>query len=128
MRSSSERSKLRESASATLFSRPGNHGEYSLMPVSRKSVVWRRAVSMRTDDWTGSASTSVDSLKFVLHSQPADVELSVIDRAQSPLVSLSASMSTHGVMIDAMYSRRLFDARNQRTSGTSKRHAKPLSE
>jgi hypothetical protein len=37
-------------------------------------------------------------------------------------------MSTHGVMIDAMYSRRLFDALKQRSSGISKRHAKPLSE
>ena len=72
------------------------------MPASRKSVAWWRAISMQTDDWTGSVLTSVDSLKFVLSSQPADVELSVIDRVQSPLVSLPASMSTHGVMIDAM--------------------------
>jgi hypothetical protein len=37
--SSSVQSKSRERASATLFSRPGNHWEYSLMPSLRKRVV-----------------------------------------------------------------------------------------
>ena len=47
-------SKSRERASGTLFSHPGNHWEYSLMPSLRKWVVWCRAVLMGVFAWIGS--------------------------------------------------------------------------
>jgi hypothetical protein len=81
----SEQSKSRERASATLFSRPGNHWEYSLMLASRRRMAWWQAVSIRTLAWTGSGSLPVSSWKLVLRSHPADVVLLVIERAQSRL-------------------------------------------
>jgi hypothetical protein len=52
----------------------------------------------------------LSSLKFVFRIQPADVVLLVIDSAQSPLFNRPASISIHGLIIDAMNSSRLFDA------------------
>jgi hypothetical protein len=83
---------------------------------------------MRAFDWTGSVSTPMNSRKLILRSQPADVELSVIDRTQSPVFKWPANMSTHGEMMDATYSRRLLDAQKSKSSGISKRQAKPSSE
>ncbi len=52
----------------------------------------------------------------------------VIERAQSPRFRRLANMSTHGEMMDTMYSRRLLDAQNRRSFGISYRQANPLSE
>ena len=57
-----------------------------------------------------SVSLLMNSQKLVLRSHPADVELSVIKRAQSPQSRRPASMSIQGEMMDAMYSSKLFDA------------------
>jgi hypothetical protein len=35
-------------------------------------------------------------------------------------------MSTHGEIMEAMYSKRLFDAQKSKSSGISKRQAKPV--
>ncbi len=51
------------------------------------------------------------SWKLDLRSHPSLVVLSVIDSAQSSGLRRPASMSTHGVMMAAMCSSRLFDAR-----------------
>jgi len=50
-----------------------------------------------------SASSLVISRKLVLRSRPADVELSVIESAQSPRFRWPASMSIQGEMMDAMF-------------------------
>jgi len=56
-------------------------------------------------------------LKFVFFNHPADVVLSVIDSAQSPAFSRFVIRSTQGVTMDAMNSRKLFDALNNKSSG-----------
>ncbi len=91
-------------------------------------MAWWRAVSIWTLAWTGSGLSPVCSRKLVLQSHPANVVLSVIERAQSPQLRRPANKSTHGEMINAIYSSRLFDARNRRSSGISNRQAKPSSE
>ena len=75
-----------------------------------------------------SVSSLMNSRKLVLLSHPADVELSVIERAQSPQFRRPASMSIQGEMMDAMYLSKLFDALKQSSSGSSNCQAKPLSE
>jgi hypothetical protein len=65
--------------------------------------------------------------EFFLWIHPAD-ELSDIERAQSPLFKRPASMSTHGEIMEAMYSKRLFNAPKSKSSGILKRQAKPLLE
>ena len=79
-------------------------------------------------DWVGINSGELSEVGLAEPTSGRGVELSVIKRAQLPRFSRPATMSTHGVIIDAMYSRRLFDARKQSSSGISKCHAKPLSE
>eukprot|EP00957_Ditylum_brightwellii_P032618 2472008-Ditylum_brightwellii.AAC.1 len=59
----------------------------------------------------------INLLKLSLFSHPSEVELSVIDREQSPLFSLPAITSIHGVIIAAMCSRRLFNTWNWMWSG-----------
>ncbi len=76
----------------------------------------------------GSRFSPMISRKLVLRSHPADVELSVIEREQSPCFRRPAKMSTHGEMMDGMYSRRLLDARNHKSSRISNRQANPSSE
>ena len=49
-----------------------------------------------------------EKLVFFIH--PAEVVLSVIDSAQSPGRNLLLIKSIHGVIIEAMNSRRLFEA------------------
>eukprot|EP00957_Ditylum_brightwellii_P184007 14016344-Ditylum_brightwellii.AAC.1 len=61
--------------------------------------------------------SSINLLKLDFFSYPSKVELSAIDREQSPLFSLPAIMSIHGVIIAVMCSRRLFEAWNWRWSG-----------
>jgi hypothetical protein len=73
-------------------------------------MAWWRALSIQTLAWTGSGSLPVSSRKFVLRSHPADVVLSVIERAQSPRCRRPANKSTHGEMIKATYFRKLLDA------------------
>jgi hypothetical protein len=68
------------------------------------------------------------SRKLVFQSQPADVELSVIERAQLPRFKRPANMSTHGETMDAASLRRLFDALKCKFSGISNHQANPLSE
>ncbi len=68
------------------------------------------------------------SRKLVLRSHTADVELSVIKRAQSPCFKWPANMSTHGKMMDAMHLRRLLDAQKRKSSGISKCQANPLAK
>jgi hypothetical protein len=51
-------------------------------------------------------------LKFVLRSHPSEVVLSVIDNAQLLECKQPQIMSTQGVMIAAMCSRRLFVTQN----------------
>ena len=77
---------------------------------------------MQVDAWMW----SVSSLKFDLRNQPSLFVLSVIDKVQSPFFSRPAIMSVHGVITAARFSKRLFDARNWRWEGISKRHAKHL--
>ncbi len=77
-------------------------------------MTWWRATSCRIVAWIGS---SPFSMKFVFFSQPSNVVLLVIDRAQLPSLSLPVSMSTQGVIIAAKYSNRLFDAQNLRSFG-----------
>ncbi len=91
-------------------------------------MAWRWAILIRTLAWTGSGLLPVSSRKLVLRSHPANVVLSVIKRAQSPQLKRPANKSTHGKMIDAIYSSRLFDARNRRSSRISNCQAKPSSE
>jgi hypothetical protein len=76
----------------------------------------------------GSGSSPMISRKLVLRSQPANIELLVIGRAQSPQLRQPANMSTHGEMMDAMYLRRLLDAQKRRSSEILKRQANPSSE
>jgi hypothetical protein len=83
---------------------------------------------MRTRDWSGVALSPMNSWKFVFQSHPPDVKLSVIERAQSPLFKQPASMSTHGEIMEAMYSKRLFDAQKSKSSGILKCQGKPLSK
>ena len=80
---------------------------------------------MRVDASMGS---TVSSLKFVFRIQPADVVLSVMDSAQSPLDKRPARMSIHGLIIDAMNSSRLFEALKRDLGGSSNLQAKPVSE
>ena len=75
-----------------------------------------------------SIGSRMSSLKFVFQIQPADVVLSVIDSAQSPLDKRSAIISIHGLIIDAMNSSRLFEDRNRKSGGISNRQANPSSE
>jgi hypothetical protein len=58
----------------------------------------------------------LDKIRFL--NQPSEVVLSVIESAQSPFVIRPAMMSIHGVIIAVRCSRRLFDARNCRLSGS----------
>jgi hypothetical protein len=120
--SSSVLSQSRDSASATLFSEPGNHWLYSLIPWERYCRACFRATSIRTDAWMSSSEVS---RKFVFRSQPSDVVLSVMESTQSPSVSRPAMMSIQGVMIAARCSNRLFDALKRRASGTFHRQANP---
>ena len=76
--------------------------------------MWSLATSDLTVAWVGS---SLSSLKFVLWDQLSEVELSVINREQSPGWSLLAMISIHGVMIDAICSNRLLEALNWRCEG-----------
>ncbi len=80
-------------------------------------MAWLRAVLIQTVAWTGLGSSPMISRKLVLRSHPANVELSVIERAQSPQLMQPANMSTHGELMDTMYSRRLLDAQKRRSSG-----------
>jgi hypothetical protein len=78
------------------------------------------------DSWF--AFSSMNSRKFVLQSHPAYLELSVIERVQSPLFKQPASMLTHGEIMEAMYSKWLFDAQKSKSSGILKHQAKHLSK
>jgi len=81
---------------------------------------------MRVDAFIGS---TVSSLKFVFRIQPADVVLSVIDSAQSPLFKRPARISIDGLIIDSMNSSRLFKALKCNKPGCSSNlQAKPSSE
>jgi hypothetical protein len=62
--------------------------------------------------------SSPSSIKFNFLNQPSEVVLSVIESAQSPFAIRPAMMSIHGVIIAVRCSRRLFDARNCRLSGS----------
>ena len=75
-----------------------------------------------------SVSSLVISRKLVLRSHPADVELSVIESAQSPWFRRPASMSIQDEMMDAMYSNKLLDALKQSSSVSLKRQAKHSSD
>ena len=66
--------------------------------------------------------------KNVFFSHPVEVVLSVIDRAQSPGHRRFDIKSIHGVMMEAMNSRRLLDARKRQFSGSSSLQAKPPCE
>jgi hypothetical protein len=66
--------------------------------------------------------------KLVLRSHPADMELSIIERTQSPCFKRPANMSTHGKTMDAMHSRRLLNAQKPKSSGILKHQANHLSE
>jgi len=95
------------------------------MFASMKSDAWWRAISIRVVASIGLMSSS---LKFVFQIQPANVVLLVIENTQSPLVKHPASISTHGLMIDAMNSSKWFEARKRNSSGSSYRQANPSSE
>ena len=86
-----------------------------------------RAIAILAVAWSGSSSPKT-SLKFVLCSHPAEVVLSVIESTQSPRFSRPSIMSIQGEIIDAMYSRTLFEARKRRWVGSSNRHANPSFE
>ena len=77
-------------------------------------------------DWVSINTSELSEVG--LAEPPADVELSVIKRAQLPQFSRPANMLTHRVIINAISSRRLFDAQKRSSTGILKRHANPLSE
>ena len=108
-----------------LFSFPGNHCEYSLMLWWVKWLACLRAISRRT---VSSIGSDPSSRKFVFFNQPAEVVLSVIDRAQSPGRRRFEIRSIQGVTIDTMNSRRLFEAWKRQSSGSSNLQAKPSCE
>jgi len=70
---------------------------------------------------------SPSSLKLDFLSHPSAVVLSVIDKTQSWLFRRPAMMSTHGEIIAARCSSKLFDARNRRCFGRYHLQAQPLS-
>ena len=127
VRSPSVLSCSRERASATWFFSPSNHCEYSLISPLMNMEAWCLAMSILVAASRGSASSPC-SLKFVLRIHPADVVLSVIDSAQSPLFKRFARMSIHGLIIDAMNSSRLFEALKRKPGCSSNLQAKPSSE
>mgnify|MGYP001764559211 CR=1 FL=1 len=68
-------------------------------------------------DWKSAYKLASEKPGVDFRIHPALVVLSVIDSAQSPLVNLPASISTHGVITAARCSRRLLEARNKRMLG-----------
>ena len=109
--------KSRERESDMLFDFPSNHCVYSITPSSIKREACFLAASFLTLASMLFDSSSFSSLKFVFFNHPAEVVLSVIDSAQSPALRRFAIRSTQGVMIDAMNSRKLFDALNNKSFG-----------
>ena len=85
------------------------------MPLSVRSVAKNRATSILIVAWIGSSQSS---LKLVLRDHPSDVVLSVMERQQSPFFSRPARISTHTVMIDAICSSKLLEARPCNSIGT----------
>jgi hypothetical protein len=93
------------------------------MPRDMKRVACFWHASILADAWM---ELSLSSLKFDFLSHPSAVVLSVIDKTQSWLFRRPARMSTHGEIIAARCSSRLFDARKRRFFGRYHLHAQPL--
>ena len=99
-----------------------------MTPASIKRDACFLAASFLTVPSISFDSSSFSSLKFVFFNHPADVVLSVIDSAQSPALKRPAIRSTQGVTMDAMNSRKLFDALNSKSSGNLNLQAYPSFE
>jgi len=112
----------RDKESATSFSFPGNHWEYSFSWFSNVREEWSRAHVNFSPVCT---FDSVGSLKLERRSQPSVVELSVWERMQSRGVVFCSRISIQGPIVDAMNSRKFRVARKWRWVGIRNRQARP---
>jgi hypothetical protein len=83
---------------------------------------------MQSFAWTVSVPSPIISLKLVLQSQPTDVELSIIERAQLLHSRQTFNMSIPGKTMHAVYLRRLLIALKPSSSKILECQANSLSD